>query len=344
MQQQLLNMLVCPVTKGPLTCTIITLQETEVTEALLISEAGFIFPVIGGIPRLLVEGIYDYKDFLKKHIAGFENHQTTLFSKHKELIEYCYKKNKQSKASFAFEWGFLNNQKKDRLWMKDTGHLSSILQKELGCSLQSLQGKTCIDIGSGHGLMTQMLAQHSHCCIGVEASTAVEKAYEENKLPNAFFVQADLQFLPFAEKSFDVLYSSGVIHHTNSTANSFKLIEPLVKNRGRLCLWLYHPQKNRLHHFFLLIRRFTRKLPLKMAFALLLVFVFPFSFIYKKIKGNNPPNFREEMINLLDMFTPEFREEIEHETAAGWLKEAGYNSIAVTTEDQFGFSISGTKT
>jgi ubiquinone/menaquinone biosynthesis C-methylase UbiE len=191
--------------------------------------------------------------------------------------------------------------------------------------------------------MTSTIADISKLCIGAEISKAVELAYARNKKSNAWYAQADLQFLPFDVSSFDVLYSSGVIHHTNDTEKSLGLIETIIKQGGKVCLWLYHPQKNILHRLMMLLRKFTRRLPLKVAFVFLLIFVFPFSFLIKKIKNRNAPNFREEMIDLLDGFTPEFRCEIPHDVAKQWLEKRNYSDVAITTNSQYGFSIIGKK-
>jgi SAM-dependent methyltransferase len=152
-----------------------------------------------------------------------------------------------------------------------------------------------------------------------------------------------LQYLPFEEVSFDVVYSSGVIHHTNNTELSLLLIEPLLKCGGKICLWLYHPQQKIIHKAILLLRKVTKRLPLKLAFILLTIFVFPITFLAKKIKRKNVPNYREEIIDLLDIFTPEFRFEIQQDLASVWLRHKKYDRIQITTVNQFGFSIVGNK-
>ncbi len=351
MNINLLNYLVCPISHTELKCEIISSKEentnensqTIISEALLFSDSGFIYPVIDGIPRLLIEGVYDFEVFLKKHIEDFAEYKANLLQKHGDLIKYCQQKNLKSKKSFAFEWSLLNPEKNDRLWNASINNLEDVLQNELGISLENLNHNICIDIGCGHGLMTKVIASKSKLCIGIEASKAIENAFLRNTETNAFYVQADLQYLPFQSGTFDVAYCSGVIHHTNNTFNSFKLIELLVKKKGLLCLWLYHPQKKVLHWCFLHLRKITRRLPIKITYCFLLIFIFPLSYTYKRLKNKKYPNTREEMINLLDMFSPEFREEIEHITAQQWLKNASYNSINITTTDQFGFSITGKK-
>ncbi|MEO5948206.1 MAG: methyltransferase domain-containing protein [Chitinophagaceae bacterium] len=351
MQYEFLEILRCPVSKARLRFELISEFTkaydnkviVEIKEGLLFSETGFVFPVIDGIPRLLVESMFDYSDFLEKKLPEFNELRNELETKHADLLQYCIRKNKKSKASFAFEWSFLKPEKNDKLWHDDSSQLTNVFLNETGEGQEYFAKKIVADIGSGHGLMTSTIANISNLCIGAEISKAVELAYVRNKNSNAWYAQADLQFLPFEESSFDLLYSSGVIHHTNDTEKSLSLIETIIKEDGKICLWLYHPQKNALHQLMMLLRKFTRRLPLKIAFVFLLLFIFPFTFLIKKIKNRNAPNFREEMIDLLDGFTPEFRFEIPHDVAKQWLEKRKYAAITVTTESQYGFSITGIK-
>ncbi len=351
MQYGLLEFLRCPVTKKKLRFQLISefekeyddKSETEINDGLLFSAAGFIFPVIDGIPRLLVESLYDYSEFLTKYVPGFIQIQNDLEKNYGELFRYCISKNKKTKASFAFEWSFLKPEKNDKLWHDESSQLLTVFLNETGEEKGFFINKLVADIGSGHGLMTSKIASISTLSIGVEISKAVELAYKRNGNSNAWYIQADLQYLPFDESSFDVLYSSGVIHHTNDTEKSLSLIETILKRNGKICLWLYHPQKNWIHKITMLIREFTRRLSLKVAFIFLLIFVFPFSFLIKKIKNKNAPNFREEMIDLLDGFTPEFRFEIPHDVAREWLEKRNYSNVSITTSSQYGFSITGVK-
>ncbi|MDB5201777.1 MAG: methyltransferase protein [Ferruginibacter sp.] len=352
MQFALLTFLKCPLTKEPLRFELInTCQKlygdkdiTEIGEGLLFSETGFIFPVIKGIPRMLVEAVYDEEDFLAKHVRDFYARRAALEKKYPGTIAYCRDKNRRTKKSFAFEWSFLDDKKQDKIWEGSQADLGALFLKETNVSADFFQHKAVLDIGCGHGLMTSAISAFAPMTIGIELSLAVEKAYEKNQQANAWFVQADLQFLPFAQRSFDMLYSSGVIHHTNNTELSLSLIDPLLCPGGRICLWLYHPRKSTFHSFSLQLRKIFSRLPLQLSFILLLIFVFPFSFLYKKIRNNQAPTYREEMIYLLDAFTPEFRYEIPHDTATIWLAKRSYGEINISTQDQFGYAINGIKT
>jgi ubiquinone/menaquinone biosynthesis C-methylase UbiE/uncharacterized protein YbaR (Trm112 family) len=352
MQYELLRYLKCPVIKTELQFQLIeefdkkyeSSTVREIKAGLLFSSAGFIFPVIDGIPRMLVEAVYDYKNFLQQHIPDYANRMQQLETVHGQLLKDCVCKNQKTKKSFEWEWNFLDASKKDKIWEKDIHSLQDVFLVETGLTNETARGLFTIDVGSGHGLMTTAIAATTHAnAIGVELSKAVENAYLRNENERAWFVQADLQYLPFAANTFDVLYSSGVIHHTNNTHESLLRVESSLKVDGLLCIWLYHPQKNLYHRIALLLRKIISKLPIQLAFVVIAVFIFPFTYLIKKIRNKKPVNCREELIYLFDSFTPEFREEVPKEKAMEWLKELDYLDIQLTTVDQYGYSITGFK-
>lgn len=351
MQYEVINYLKCPLKKTNLHFTLLSEFEksyqndciTEIKDGLLFSETGFVFPIIDGIPRMLLEAVYDYSDFLEKHLPNYNNLLQNLEKKYSGLLQYCIKKNSKTKQSFALEWSFLRSEKQDKVWHQDATGLSTVFFNETGEHPDYFKGKRVIDVGCGHGIMTSSIAVFAALAFGVELSRAVEHAYTRNQNRNAWYIQGDLQFLPFEDTSFDVLYSSGVIHHTNNTELSLSLIEPVLKPGGAICLWLYHPQQDTIHNFMLRIWQLTRRMPVQLAFAFILIFIFPVTFLIKKIKNKDAPNYREEIIDLLDAFTPEFRFEIPHDLAITWLQRRKYHTVRITTTNQFGFSIAGKK-
>lgn len=352
MQYELLRYLRCPVSKTVLEFQLIeefdkiydSSTVREIKSGLLFSSFGFIFPVIDGVPRMLVEAVYDYSSFLQEHVPDLSNRLQQLETAHGQLLKECVTKNKKTKKSFEWEWNFLDAEKKDKIWEKDITSLKDVFLSETGLTPEQAVHQFSIDVGSGHGFMTKAIADTTQMhTIGVELSKAVEDGYTHNQNSKALFVQADLQYLPFAANTFDLLYSSGVIHHTNNTFESLKRIETTLKQNGLLCIWLYHPQKNLYHTIALLLRKFISKLPIQLGFITITLFIFPFTFLIKKIRNKRPVNYREELIYLFDSFTPEFRDEVPKEKAIGWFNELKYKEVKVTTTDQYGYSLTAIK-
>ena len=349
MLESLVELLRCPVTRSRLTMDVIKKEKKEldgqlvdtILEAVLYADNDWFYPVINGIPRLMVEAVIDYEDFLTKYIPDFKERKENLFIKHARLINLAYKKNYRTKKSFAQEWEIFDPEK-DKTWSADGQSMVERFFTETGETKFSLENKIVFDAGCGNGLLNSLLAKNGITNIAMDFSNSIESVYNKNQYSKVHFIQGDVQYPPLLFNHFDVVHCSGVLIHTNNTELSFSCIEPLVKSAGKLSVWLYHHRNNFIHNLFNSIRKNTSRLPLKFQYYLYRTTIFPISFVIKKIKGNKQ-NSREMMIDILDWFTPEFRWEHSHEEVTAWFYKRQYKNVKVTAENIFGFNITGTK-
>lgn len=77
--------------------------------------------------------------------------------------------------------------------------------------------------------------------LGVDVSNAVDVARERCRArgADADVVQCDLNAMPIAPASVDVIFSEGVLHHTDSTERALKGLVPLLKLGGVLMFYVY---------------------------------------------------------------------------------------------------------
>jgi SAM-dependent methyltransferase len=89
--------------------------------------------------------------------------------------------------------------------------------------LVPLKGKKLLEIGSGYGISLAIMLQSFHAdAVGIEpASQGFDESFkcsravlEENRLDPARIINATGESLPFADASFDVVYSNNVLEHT----------------------------------------------------------------------------------------------------------------------------------
>jgi arsenite methyltransferase len=86
--------------------------------------------------------------------------------------------------------------------------------------------------------------------LGVDISEAVDIAaqrFAERGLA-AGFVQADISNLPFPQESVDLIFSEGVLHHTDSTRGALLSLAALLKPGGRFMFYVYR-KKGPLREF-----------------------------------------------------------------------------------------------
>ncbi len=101
-----------------------------------------------------------------------------------------------------------------------------------------------LDIGCGTGQMSLYLARAHRLVIGadltrksLELGAAAARRFQ---LSRVLFVETDLHCPGLREASFDVVYSSGVLHHTPDPRASFARIAPLARPGGMIVLGLYN--------------------------------------------------------------------------------------------------------
>tara|TARA_E500000305_G_C4014781_1_gene234897 strand:+ start:211 stop:1209 length:999 start_codon:yes stop_codon:yes gene_type:complete len=77
--------------------------------------------------------------------------------------------------------------------------------------------------------------------VGADISAAVNVAKERmaEVAVDAAFIQCDVTKLPFRNGSVDVVFSEGVLHHTDSTENAIKSLAPLLKTGGLFMFYVY---------------------------------------------------------------------------------------------------------
>jgi ubiquinone/menaquinone biosynthesis C-methylase UbiE len=126
---------------------------------------------------------------------------------------------------------------------------------------ESVAGKDVLEVGCGSGFASQLFAEAgSH----ITAVDLTEWAVETTRARLAAFglegrvEQADGEHLPFADGSYDVVFSWGVIHHTTDMDQALRELVRVCRPGGTLVLMLYH----RRSLFFVVYRSLARFLPL----------------------------------------------------------------------------------
>lgn len=101
-----------------------------------------------------------------------------------------------------------------------------------------------LDAGCGAAQTTLLLFEEvmpNLRYLGVDVSNAVDVAadrFEQRGLDGAF-VQSDLTRIPVPPESIEVIYSEGVMHHTDSTRGALESLASLIKPGGRFLFYVY---------------------------------------------------------------------------------------------------------
>ncbi len=103
--------------------------------------------------------------------------------------------------------------------------------------------KLTLEVGCGMGYNAQRLAEYGAELIVLDlAPAAIYLTRERFSLRNlaAKFVVADVENLPFKAASFEVVYSSGVIHHSPDTEKAAGEIIRVLSEKSAATVMIYH--------------------------------------------------------------------------------------------------------
>src|SRR6187397_2583152 len=116
MLEKYLPILVCPVTRSAFRLLKIAVkvkqfnnEEKEIiSEGILFADKDWFYPIIDGVPRLLIESFLEQEEFLKANLPDYQSRKENLLNNYPDVINEAVKKNKRTKKSFEMEWGLFN--------------------------------------------------------------------------------------------------------------------------------------------------------------------------------------------------------------------------------------------
>jgi SAM-dependent methyltransferase len=164
---------------------------------------------------------------------------------------------RRTQASFGYEWTHFTD------W-RDSGE-TNFADYFVGIELSTLAGRLVLDAGCGMGRHARQIAPFAGRVVAVDFSRAIEQA-ARNTSPcsNVACIQADLLRLPFADGSFDFIYSLGVLHHLSNTELALASLVRALRPGGRARIYLYwkrHGWQGSLLTLVTAARAVTTRLP-----------------------------------------------------------------------------------
>ncbi len=139
--------------------------------------------------------------------------------------------------SFSFEW---NRHRLTQLDTSDSDESERTFREKTGLGPQDVKDKMVLDVGCGMGRFADVVSRWGGIVVAIDLSHAVEAAYVNIGFrDNVCILQADLFQVPFREKSFDIIYSIGVLHHTPDCEAAFRQLPRLLRPGGTIAIWVY---------------------------------------------------------------------------------------------------------
>ena len=242
----------------------------------------------------------------------------------------------QYASSFGYQWLRFREVQLDS---RNGGHESErTLEATTGWMEEDYRGRLILDAGVGAGRFAEIVAQKGGEVVGVDITVAVDAAFLNiGRFDRVHLIQADIFSMPFAERSFDLAYSIGVLHHTPDTQAAFERVAAMVKPGGGLAVYLYH-RYGPDHHAPDLIRRVTTRLPVKLMLILSWLAV-PLYWLYRvPIVGRMfrfvlpislHPDRRWRWLDTFDWYTPRYQWKFLYPEVCRWFRANGFLDVEI---------------
>jgi len=210
----------------------------------------------------------------------------------------------------------------------------AVFRVKTGVEARDLAGKLVLDAGCGGGRYALLAARHGARVVGVDLSSAVEKARALcGGSPGAEIVQADLTRLPLAEGAFDLAFSIGVLHHGPDPRGAFGQVARRVKPGGRLAVWLYRRNSAPQEWANSTLRAATTRLPARVLEPLcvglgVLGGVPVLNKVFNKAANfSNHPDWTLRVCDNYDWYAPKYQSHHSVAELKGWFAEEGYEDL-----------------
>ncbi|MEX2113426.1 MAG: methyltransferase domain-containing protein [Pirellulales bacterium] len=360
MKTHLLNRLVCPLDKTPLELQVWSSEDrplsaedaararsmgvdpaslaTEILSGVLVNRQRKIaYPIHDGVPRMLTfrcqlaERFWmEHGDRVKKEFPGCELPDEEPRPGEADVLR-----------TFSSEWVNFDWDGSAYWGQTPEGWFQS-MRYMLDLEHHPVDNKVVLEVGIGVGGVADYMARKEGCeLIGVDLGYAVDVAFKHfGGNPFLHVVQASAFAPPFRQESFDFVYSWGVLHHTYSTRDAFRVVSQLPKKCGRCYIWVYSPadeERTLIRRGVMALERVVRPVMWRLPERAQTVALAPLVPLYmlhqwwQVRRGNRdfvPYGFREAIHAARDRFTPRYVARHTDEEICGWFREAGYQQLS----------------
>lgn len=354
MYRSLLRYLRCPECAGVLDLASLVSEVTdgsdEIMYGLLRCAAGHLFPVAGGIPRMLPDSMAQHWGALKAHLPSPLPEEVRSWigalSDASDYIEY----DRRTRENFSLEWS--NFDLGGRTWGMDLQQrIEWFFLDPIRLAQTELTGKVVLDAGCGNGSQSVAYSEWGVEVLAIDLSDGLEHGHRFRHLhPGAspakvHFIQGDLQRPPIAPASMDIVHSAGVLHHTPDTRVSFGRLRPLLRPGGTFYVWLYKHEDG-VTPLVDSIRTLTTSLPPVFFARVARVMSSPFAWFCATlnalgVRAYSRMSRREAALALMDIFGAPYAHSHSFEEVSEWYQAEGFTELWKCNETRRGFGVCG---
>jgi SAM-dependent methyltransferase len=224
-------------------------------------------------------------------------------------------------------------------------------------TIEDFKNKEILECGCGGGQHTMFIAPYAKHITAVDLNTT-DIAKERNaRFNNVEFVEADIAKMDLG-KQYDIVFSIGVVHHTDNPDATAENMAKHVKSGGMLIFWVYSEEGNGMVKYMvepirkLVLTKMSRKSLLAISKIITLLMYIPIYTIYFLPLKRMPyyeyfQNFRRmtfyrNTLNVFDKLNAPQVDFISKQRITNWFAK-GFENITINSYKGVSWSGSGTK-
>jgi SAM-dependent methyltransferase len=246
----------------------------------------------------------------------------------------------RTRRAFEIEWQRFGGE--ERLYGGTAAESMKLLFEEFAQSELTpewVKGRRVLDGGCGHGRYVRGMAELGADAYGIDLGLGIEVAARRCAgLDNVALVQGSLLEPPFAPRSFDLVFSKGVVHCTPDPAGAVRRMAELVKPGGYLFVWVYP----RYPRWFLAsqeaIRHVTKRMPPRLLIPLCFAAAPFLGLVLRRGVGVKThatasdrsfarARLREKAQMVYDWYSPWYQSYHSPRELAAWLRDSGFTEL-----------------
>ena len=224
--------------------------------------------------------------------------------------------------------------------------------------LSDFRGKDILECGCGGGQHTKLMAPIAKSITAVDLNTIDIASRKNSHNDNVMFVEEDIGHMDIG-KTFDIVLSIGVIHHTDDPDQTVNNLKRHIKKGGKLIIWVYSYEGNVLVRSIvepfrkMFLTKLDRKTLLRVSTIItrilyLLVYTvyrmrFHFLPYYEYFGNFRKLSFQKNLLNVFDKLNAPQVDFITESRARFWLPEDEFEDIHIDSYNNVSWRISAKK-